>query len=386
MICDKKCIGCGICTKVCQKNAIRMVQDKYGFYYPQVDEELCVNCGLCEIKCPINSFKRTNFQYPETYMCWSNDEKIVKESSSGGIFTEISKYVLKHNGCVVACEMNADFECKHIIVKTEKDLMKVRGSKYTQSSMVEVVDKVKEKLDKKQIVLFCGCPCQVAALKKFVGKEYENLYTADLICHGVSSNEFFKKYISELEKKYNKKIIEYKFRSNKKEFRKYVVKYVFEGGKKKYKLAINDSYMACYLKCAIYREACYDCQFNGFPRVGDITLGDYSGVSKNEVPKYAIKNGISCCLINNEKGQTLFNEIKSNIFFEKKDIEKMLKTNRNIINSSIRPSYRDDILNYKDNIEVAQRKFCKYKLSSRIVNKLLSVDFQNRIREVLNKK
>lgn len=387
MICDKKdCTGCGMCKAICPKHAIKMKEDIHGFKYPEIDSSKCVNCNLCSRNCPINNTKRNNNTNPLAYMAWSLNTEVLSESSSGGVFTELAKIILNKGGCIVGSQLNENFICEHIIINEENELNKLRGSKYVQSDMEKVFQIVKEKLNNNKEVLFCGCPCQVAAIKNFIGKNDEKLYTIDLICHGVPSNKIFKDYIKELEKKYNKKVTGFNFRKNIKEWRKYFVEYTFDDNSKVQKLAIEDSYMACYLKCSIYRESCYNCKFNNFPRMGDITLGDYSGVDSNEATKSAIKNGISCCIINNNKGNILFEQVKEKIYYEKKDIEKIINSNRNIVQSSIKHPNRGKLLNSKKPLSISQKELCAYKKSSILINKIFNVNTQNIIRKVIGKK
>lgn len=384
MICKKeKCTGCGLCSVICPHNAIIMKEDNEGFIYPSIDKMKCVNCGLCINKCPSNNIKIKNNKPKVFYMTWSKDKNTVKESSSGGVFVEIAKSILKKGGVIIGCEMNNN-EIKHIVVENENDLKKIVGSKYVQSDITKILKIIKKYVNENKIILFSGCPCQVAAIKNLFPM-YKNLFTIDLICHGVPAWSFFKKYISEIEEKENSKIIRYIFRKKNKEWRKYRVEYEFENGKVVNKLAMKDPYMACFLNYAIYREACYNCKYSNITRIGDITLGDYSGVSTVEAPKEAIKNGISSCIINNEKGRMLFEDIKEYICYEKKDIDLLIKTNKNLSEPSNRPESRNYIFKDKLNVSELQKKYCKYKKTSLIVNELLSVSLQNKLRKLVKK-
>lgn len=382
MICDKnKCSGCGLCEIICPKQAIKLKKNNEGFLYPTIDKTKCINCNLCKRKCPSINYINENDKN-DFYMAWSKNKKIVRSSSSGGIFTEIASTILEDNGIVVGCEIKNN-ELEHIVIKKTNELDKIKGSKYIQSDIRKVLPIIKESLSNKIKVLFCGCPCQVAAVNNYVSKEEKKyLYTIDIICHGVAPTPFFKKHIGELEKKYNSKLVKYIFRNNSKEWRKYVVEYNFESNKKIQKLAIEDPYMACYLKCAIYRESCYNCKYSKIPRIGDITLGDYSGVDVKTVPKHAIKDGISAIIINSEKGLELFKIINKNLIYKRQDINDLIKTNKNLISPCERPKSRDKI--FKDNLPISelQKKYCKYKLTSRIVNHIFSVETQNKLRKM----
>ena len=196
-----KCCGCSGCMNICPKNAIIMKEDKNGFKYPIVDKEKCINCGLCEKVCPILNNKKEQQKEIKAYACYNKNIEERLKSSSGGIFILLAKEILKRNGIVFGAAFDENFNVKHISIDNEKDIEKLMGSKYVQSNMGKVYKEVKEFLENGKYILFSGTPCQIEGLKKFLKKDYDKLYTQDIICHGVPSPKIWQMYLE-----YQKKI------------------------------------------------------------------------------------------------------------------------------------------------------------------------------------
>ena len=187
------CTGCGGCANTCAHGAISMDIDHEGFQYPKVDETKCVSCGLCLQRCPLSApAKQTD---PEAYACFSKDEATRLSSTSGGIFTELAKKILSEGGAVVGARYTDQFLVEHAAVFSEQDIPLLRQSKYLQSETRDIYIQTEQWLKKGVPVLFCGTPCQNAALRCFLGKEYENLTKCDFICRGVASPKIFRKYL-----------------------------------------------------------------------------------------------------------------------------------------------------------------------------------------------
>lgn len=186
----KDCCGCGVCHEACPKNAISMVADECGYIYAKIDNNLCIDCGKCKGVCPaLKNDCEVEFE-KRAYAATSLDES-TKKSASGGMFALFAKKVLVEGGIVFGTEMNESFDVQVIGIESEEDLPKLQGSKYVQSNMLPAFKQIKEAL-KTRKVLFCGTPCQVSALKNYIGKERENLILVDLVCHGVPNNQMFK--------------------------------------------------------------------------------------------------------------------------------------------------------------------------------------------------
>lgn len=196
-ICTKECSGCGACFSICPKNVITLIPNVEGFLFPVVDSEKCINCNLCAKVCPVNNIDTSNSKTPEAFAVQANDEIRLK-SSSGGVFTVLASYIFKQGGYVCGAAFDDSGKICHQVIYQENDLRLLQGSKYVQSAIGNTYKEVKNLLCSGKLVLFTGTPCQVAGLKSFLGKNYDNLITADLICHGVPSPKVFQKYIAEL--------------------------------------------------------------------------------------------------------------------------------------------------------------------------------------------
>lgn len=340
---DKKsCTGCRMCEQICPVKAIKMVENNEGFIEPVVDNNKCINCGLCVKRCPqLNNILDENSRTIEVYAAKNKNIEEQKTSSSGGIFSVLSNYVLDKNGKVYGCTLDDNLNIKHIGISNKSELNKIKGSKYVQSNTENTFEEVKEDLKNNKFVLYSGTPCQIAGLKAFLGKEYNNLITVDLVCHGVPSPKLFKAYLKWLENKNDSKIKTYEFRNKEKNAWGLTAKIVFENGKIKYVKAETDPYYKTFLDSKTYREVCYNCKYANENRVGDITLADYWGIEK-EHPEFYDENGVSAILINTIKGKEIFEKVRENIEVEKSTLEKVARKNGNLTHSSKRDVVRDN--------------------------------------------
>lgn len=301
-----ECCGCGACYNSCPAQAITMEYDAEGFLYPQIHEELCVSCGKCKKACPSLSGRYQNSGVPDCYVAMAEDE-VRKHSSSGGMFTLFAEHILKQGGAVCGAAYDSNFKVKHMVVNNRQDLEKLKKSKYVQSDTGKVYTEIQEILKEGRSVLFCGCPCQVAGLKTFLGKEEEKLYTIDLMCHGAPSPGLFEKYLKE--KHGSKKITHVGFRD--KDFygwsTEMTVKYA--DGSTYHNTRSVDPFYKAFLPLLSTRPHCGQCKFSVVPRQGDITLADFWGVDKYD-PKYNDGKGTSLMTVNSSKGQELLELVK----------------------------------------------------------------------------
>lgn len=350
---SKNCTACTACLNICPKGAIYMEEDEHGFAYPKINADLCINCGLCEKTCSkIDNINKNKII--KSYAVQSKDFDLIKKSSSGGMFAELAKYVLSQGGVVFGCtlEKQSDkFEPEHIYIEDEKDLYKLQGSKYVQSTMGTVLNDVKNFLNQNRPVLFSGTPCQIAGLRTFLNKDYDNLICVDLSCEGVPNKKFFNDYVKFLEQKIKAPITDFKFRS-KKHFgwstTGFVVTYKKGNKSKELKLPQNlSSYFSLFLDAAVLRESCYECKFVGTQRVGDITIADAweieleypdllsgkQGFNKNK--------GISLVTCNTEKGRILFDKLSANYKTAVVNIDKLKKHNHPFVRPSGRNKDRE---------------------------------------------
>lgn len=326
-----KCTGCSACSSICHVNAISMLEDEEGFLQPVIDKNKCTNCGLCEKTCPVLNSKYENSPKPRCYAVMAED-KIRIGSSSGGVFPVLAYHFLEQGGYVAGAVWNSSCGVEHIISNRKEDIERMRGSKYLQSSMNNCYQETKKVLDEGGKVLFTGTPCQIAGLYAFLKKEYENLHTTEIICHGTPSPKVFRKYLEE-ELAKDEEFIETNFRDKKQGWSSELTtttttKRCFSKNKH------NDNYMRAFLNNLCLRKSCGECKFNRMPRQADITIGDFWGVDKYN-KKYNDKKGTSIILVNNQKGQKLLNMLgKEFKFIKKVPLEYAIQGNPNLIKPS----------------------------------------------------
>lgn len=351
----ENCCGCGACVNICPKKAITLEEDEYGFKYPKIDFNKCINCGLCKKVCNFKKEKQKIDKNVKAYAAVSEKKEILLKSASGGIFATIAKNILDNKGIVYGCSMDyKNIKAEHIRIENEKDIVKLQGSKYVQSDLKDIYLKIKKDLDDNKIVLFSGTPCQVDGLYGFLlGKEYDNLFTIDIICHGVPSEKMFKDYIKFIEKKENIKITNYIFRDKTNGWGLYA-KYFFETQKRKrrYKIipSFKSSYYQMFLDSLTYRENCYKCPYAGTKRIGNITIGDFWGIEQEhsiELNKRNIKskNGVSCILVNDSKGEKLIQTYGLNLELIESEYKKVANHNNQLNESSLKKEERKKIFN-----------------------------------------
>lgn len=345
------CCGCGACFNICNKNAIEMKEDIYGYIYPYIKKELCIECGACKKVCAYQNSHEYNL--PKQVLAATSNNNIIKlNSSSGGIFSILALNVLGENGIVFGSYLDQNMIPKHIAINNESDLGKIQGSKYVQSNIGNTYSEAKEYLVQGKKVLFSGTPCQIDGLKYFLKKEYENLITIDIICHGVPSSKLFKDYILYMEKNIKGKILDFRFRDKTKGWG-LTGKITYrnsKGIKSKMVYCKESSYYNLFLNGDIYRESCYKCKYACKERVGDITLGDYWGI-ESEHPEINSKNikfnkdkGVSSVIVNTSKGLTIIKESKSYMESLVSNFDKVAKHNNQLVNSSKKSEIREEIL------------------------------------------
>ena len=193
----EKCNGCHACYNACPVQAISMQFDAEGFLYPAIDASICIDCGKCDRVCSIQNPPAIN-PYEEAYACYAKNADEHRTSCSGGTFAVLARQVLRDGGIVAGAAFTPTQDVQHITIASEADLWKLKGTKYVQSTIGSCYVQVRNYLKCGKKVLFSGTPCQVAGLKAFLGEEYENLITIDLICHGVPSPGIWRRYLKEV--------------------------------------------------------------------------------------------------------------------------------------------------------------------------------------------
>lgn len=371
MICKREeCTGCHACYNSCPKKCITMKEDEYGYIYPYIEKELCINCNLCKKVCPSLN-KNKNFRTPKNvYASWSLDEKERKSSSSGGAAYIMSKYIIDNGGYVFGAAYGNELSVNHIMVKNLEELRLLKESKYLQSNIGDSYSEVKKMLQKDEVVIFIGTPCQIDGLMSYLGKEYNNLITIDIICHGVPSYKMFKEYI--LSKVKTTDIDKVSFRDGN-DFGISLMKNNEIIFKKHFR---ESEYYMGFMEGLTYRDNCYKCKYAQEKRISDITLGDFWGIGESIPFKYDTKNGVSLILINTFKGKELLNNCKKELFLEERTLEEAIKKNDQLKSPTVEHKKRKKFLKiYKKEgfnkaiISCLRMSFIKYKIKKIIISK-----------------
>ena len=334
------CTGCTACVNVCVYNAIEIVQDCNGFLYPIINENECVGCGLCEKRCPVLSpLSFDNAITPRAFALWSVPDRTV--SSSGGAFSAFARKILDNGGIVFGAAFDEKLRCHHIKVDKLEELPPLRGSKYVQSELDGVFLEVKDCLKNGQQVLFTGTPCQIAGLYAYLHKDYDNLLTLDLACHGTPSNAVFQSYLSKLRTLKKCKISSFEFRRRNGWG---IAPSISDRGKLIPIFDIENVYMCAFEKAALFRQSCYICPFAKLPRVGDCSIADFWGIGRHGKPfKHNVLRGVSLVLVNNARGMDAIMKLE-NVFREERTLEESLVENLNIIHPSPLHPQRNEII------------------------------------------
>lgn len=325
-----KCCGCCACVDVCAHQAISLKTDIEGFWYPVVDETKCVDCGLCNKVCPelnIADLKKNDYPQPAHTIAAINKKMSVRwDSTSGGAFSALADAMYEEGGYVSGAIYNEDFSVRNFISNNPDDLKKLRSSKYLQSKAEGIYKEIRDLLRKGEKVLACGTPCQMAALRSFLRKDYENLIIVDFICRGVNSPKVYRKYLDSLERKFGGKVVYVKAKNKELGWRNLTRKVVFDNGKSYYGVHMQDDFRRGYHTNVYCRPSCYSCQYKSFPRMADITIADYWGIEKVD-PNMDNNIGTSMILLNSNKGIAYFEKVKDKLEWEETKFESILPGN-----------------------------------------------------------
>ena len=345
---NSKCCGCHACFNICPKGAIKMIEDDKGFKYPIIDEKKCINCGLCEKVCPILNAKKNEYE-KKVYAIINKNESERINSSSGGIFILLAKTIINKGGIVFGAAFDDDFKVKHICIDTIDDIYKLQGSKYVQSEIKDTYKKVKKFLEQDKYVLFTGTSCQIEGLKTYLIKDYDKLYTQDIICHGVPSPKVWQKYLEYQKENNNENIRSISFRNKDNGWSLFRTKILFDN--KIYSKSLSDDiFMKAFLRNTCLRSSCYNCSFKNDYRNSDITLADFWGV-KSAHPNLFDDKGTSVVIINSKKGEELFNHIKSYCIYEESKMDYIYKFNPAYLKSAIKDKKYDQFFQNIDNMQ-----------------------------------
>ena len=370
---DKKdCCGCHACASICAKHSITMQADEEGFLYPVVDKDTCTDCGLCEKVCPV-----INQSEPckplKVYAAKNKNEEIRRQSSSGGIFTLLAEKVIAEDGIVFGARFDEEWNVIHSWTDTIEGIAAFRGSKYVQSTIGDTYRETKDFLKQGRKVLFSGTPCQIAGLKKYLRKEYDNLLTVDVVCHGVPSPLVWHTYLKETHEQLRAKrgvgkntvplymgelpvITGISFRDKTNGWKKFGFRLRYaasEAAKNSVSASAIDKelsmyedvgsnpYLSGFVRDLYLRMSCHHCTVRSGRSHSDITLADYWGI-KNFYPEFADDKGISLVLLNTHKALRVYEVIQDEINHISSTYEEGLRGNPAMIKSATLTPQHDE--------------------------------------------
>ena len=319
----KHCCGCGACVQKCPVHCIEMNEDREGFLYPQGNKEKCMNCGCCENVCPVINKSTSAEKLKECYVCYAYDNMVRINSSSGGAFSLLATEILEDGGIVYGAAFDSDYMVHHIRIDHINQLSAVQKSKYLQSRTGDTFIKTKNDLTNGRRVLYSGTTCQIEGLKKYLGQEYNNLITVDLLCHGTPSPMVWKQYLNSLNYKRLRRIIDVDFRNKDLGWKNYSLKISYDSDEYFAVSHNKDTYMNLFLSNVILRPSCYECQFKNINRISDITLGDAWGIKKI-APEMDDNKGTSLLLVHTEKGMEYTDRLRAKMHVETIELNRIL--------------------------------------------------------------
>ena len=398
------CCGCAACVQKCPKSCIDMFEDEEGFLYPQVDKSSCINCHLCEHVCPV--INQRNPRHPEICKAIkAKDEKLRQNSSSGGVFSLIAERILCEGGVIFGACFNEKWEVVHGWTENVSDYHKFRGSKYVQSRIGNAYKQAELFLKEGRKVLFSGTPCQISALKLFLGREYTNLYLMDFVCHGVPSPGIFRWYLQEKVNKYAPKtgkntvsflpinsipqgdvlvpstmrIEDIHFRDKRNGWKKYSFVFTFtkplgDGKQNSVSFSSNvceNAYLQGFIGDLFLRPSCHDCPCRHLKSGSDVMVGDFWG-QEYTFPNFDKDTGVSAIFPLTPKGFKLMQEIEPEAQIVERPFCDFLKYNPAIFSSKSIPDVRGKFwsLPYKYSLEERIRKAYQAPLRERILYRL----------------
>lgn len=345
------CCGCNACGDVCPKHAISFKTDNEGFWYPEVDNDKCIDCGLCEKVCPIlqiSSLKKNDFEKPVCYAAQNKNLESLFNSTSGSAFAAFAEKMYKDGGYVGGAVFNEDYSVQQFISNKKEDLERLRNSKYVQSNSEGFYCKVRELLNKGEKVLVCGLPCQMASLRSFLRKDYDNLIIVDLICTGINSPRVLPAYLKWKEELHNSKIVYYKAKNKELGWRELTTKIIFENGEVEYDKRGTNYFTQGFISThAFARPSCYECKFKGFPRIADITIGDFWGAEKFVDKTMDFDLGTSIVLLNSEKGKDFYDGMRTKFKDKQVSLDAVIPGNP-ALQKSLEPPTFDRTKLYED--------------------------------------
>ncbi|MDY0331757.1 MAG: Coenzyme F420 hydrogenase/dehydrogenase, beta subunit C-terminal domain [Thiomonas sp.] len=371
-----ECCGCGACKSSCPKQCIVMFSDEEGFLFPKIDNKICIECGICLKACQyvqIGNFIE-RLDSPLAFAAMDRHSRDLLNSSSGGIAHRLAMYVLERQGVVVGAVYDQDMKVKHQMIDSKQIASKLQGSKYVQSEINNTYIDAKECLEQGRLVLFTGTPCQIGGLYNFLGRDYENLYTVDIICFGVPSPKLFSEYIRWEQERHRSRVIDINFRDKSVRWEVPSTRVYFADSRKnKLQRSNENKYYKIFLSHNATRLCCHNCLYTKIERTSDITVGDYWGIAKFN-SKIDCSKGISKVLINTIKGQKIYQAIGHDI----ENFEMPLET---VIRANLQHPPKESLSRqvFFHDFKLKGFKYC----SKKYVNNSIPVKIKNVLRSIL---
>lgn len=300
------------CANICPEQCISMPEDTEGFWYPVADPTKCSHCGLCEKVCPEINLYNNPGSYSSTvaYAARNPDPETRKKSSAGGFFPTLAKYVIDKGGIVIGAAYDADMEVVHTAIHLHEDISDLQGSKFAQSDMGSMFQQARKCLETGVMVLFCGTPCQIAALYNFLGKDYEKLITCDIICKGVPSPKIFAHCRQYFDEKLKSKVTGFRYN---KESGKNSGKLTLELNRRTHrKVSARNAFMTSPAQNYCYRPSCYSCSYHDLLHPADITMGEYPDNSDQD-PLNGGQAGMTLVMLNTHRGEKIAGQLRRSL-------------------------------------------------------------------------
>lgn len=376
-----QCCGCEACVQRCPKHCIALVEDAEGFLYPKVDASVCVDCSLCEKVCPV--INQSDERQPQAvYAAINPDSDVRQSSSSGGIFSALADAVLSQGGVVFGVCWDKEWRLVFDYAETLDDLYRFRGSKYLQAHVGDAYIKAEQFLKSGRQVLFTGTACQIAGLKKYLRRDYDNLLAVDVICHGAPSPQVWKKYLDEQlrlieqERGSRYQIESINFRDKTVGWKNYnfSIGLKVADGKVEYftQPSSYNIFMRGFLRDFYLRPSCYSCPAKSGKSGSDITLGDFWGINQLK-PEIDDDRGISAVMVNTPRGASWLDSLS----LEQHSMlyDDVCHYNSALVRSVACPPQRIKFFERygKESFFALVNDLCRISLARRVVNKVKAI-------------